>query len=142
MPSRWGYFVYPKEVFTVSTITTIEANDATVHSYRQGYALGREAGLEEARTRIECLELLVDHWYFIANSPGAVAEERQRNLSFIELREIRAERESQRQKWDAEEQMTFDMARTMIDQGRTDREIAVALGLFLPLVANLRTGAL
>jgi hypothetical protein len=125
-----------------SPITSIEANDVSVRSYRQGYALGREAGHAEAQVRIECLELLVDHWYYVANNPGAVADERQRNLSFLELREIRAEREAQRLEWDAQEQLTFDMARTMIDQGRTDREIAVALGLFLPLVANLRSGAL
>jgi hypothetical protein len=119
-----------------------EANDVSVRSFKQGYALGREAGIAEAQTRIGCLETLVDHWYFIANNPGAVAEERQRNLSFIELREIRAQHEAQRLQWDTEEQLTFDMARTMIDQGRDDREIAVALGLFLPLVASLRSGTL
>lgn len=127
---------------TASQITSIEANDLSVRSFKQGYALGREAGLAEMQVRVECLELLVDHWYYIANNPGAVAEERQRNLSFVELREVREQRETQRQEWDAQEQLTFDMARTMIDEGRSDREVAVALGLFLPLVANLRAGAL
>ena len=119
-----------------------DAVDAANRTFKQGYQYGREAGLAEAQTRIECLELLVDHWYFIANNPGAVEEERKRHLSFAELREVRAGREAQRAEWDAQEQMTFDLARTMIDEGRTDREVAVALGLFLPLVANLRAGAL
>jgi hypothetical protein len=127
---------------TTPQISSISANDLSVKSFRQGYEMGREAGIAEAQVRIECLELLVDHWYYVANNPGAVADERQHNLSFLELREIRAERETQRLQWDTEEQLTFDMARTMIDQGRTDREIAVALGLFIPLVANLRSGAL
>jgi len=127
---------------SVPAIPISDAVDAANRTFKQGYTYGREAGLAEAQVRIECLELLVDHWYFVANNPGSVEAERKENLSFVELREIRAEREAQRAEWDAEEQLTFDMARTMIDQGRTDREIAVALGLFLPLVANLRSGAL
>jgi hypothetical protein len=123
-------------------VGALEANDLSIRSFRQGYGLGREAGIAESQVRIECLELLVDHWYYIANNPGAVEEERKRHLSFVELREIRAERETQRQQWDAQEQLTFDMARTMIDEGRSDREIALALGLFMPLIANLRAGAL
>jgi hypothetical protein len=123
-------------------LTSIEANDLSVKSYKAGYQMGREAGIAEMQVRLECLELLVDHWYFVANNPGSVEAERKYNLSFIELREIRAEREAQRQEWDAQEQLTFDMARTMIDEGKSDRDVAVALGLFLPLVANLRSGAL
>lgn len=121
-------------------IGAVEANDVSVRSFKQGYGLGREAGLAEAQTRIECLELLVDHWYYIANNPGAVEEERKRHLSFAELNEVRAERATQRKEWDAQEQLTFDMARGMIREGRSDREVAVALGLFLPLVATLRAG--
>jgi hypothetical protein len=125
---------------TAQSITSIDANDLSVKSFRHGYQMGREAGLAEAQTRIDHLEDLVDHWYFVANNPGSVEAERKYNLSFIELREARAEREAQRAKWDADEQMTFDLARTMIDEGKTDREVAVSLGLFLPLVANLRAG--
>lgn len=127
---------------SVPRITTTEANDLSVSSYRAGYKMGHEAGLAEMQVRVECLELLVDHWYFVANNPGSVEAERKYNLSFVELREIRAEREAQRAEWDAQEQLTFDLARGMIDEGRSDRDIAVALGLFLPLVANLRAGAL
>jgi hypothetical protein len=123
-------------------VTPIEANDLSVRSFKQGYDFGREAALEEARVRIECLELLVDHWYWVANNPGVVAEERKRSLSFVELREIRAERAAQRQEWDTQEQLTFDLARGMIDKGHSDREVAVTLGLYLPIVANLRAGAL
>jgi len=133
MPESWPAPPY---------IGVADANDISVQSFRQGYGLGREAGLAEAQTRIECLELLVDHWYFIANNPGAVEEERKRHLSFVELREIRASHKAQRQEWDAQEQLTFDMARTMIDEGRTDQEIGTALGLYMPTVANLRAGAL
>lgn len=133
MPESWPAPPY---------VGALEANDLSIRSFRQGYGLGREAGIAESQVRIECLELLVDHWYYIANNPGAVEEERKRNLSFVELREIREQRELQRQQWDAQEQLTFDMARTMIDEGRSDREIAMALGLFMPLIANLRAGAL
>jgi len=125
-----------------SSVTSIEANDVSIRSFRQGYGLGREAGLAEAQVRIECLELLVDHWYFIANNPGAVEEERKHNLTFLELAEARAERATQVQEWNRQEELTFDLARGMIDEGRSDRDIAVALGLFMPLVANLRAGAL
>ena len=123
-------------------VSVTEANDVSVRSFKQGYALGREAGIAEMQARLDCLELLVDHWYFIANNPGAVDEQRKHDLSFAELREIRASHEAQRQEWDAQEQMTFDMARTMIDEGRTDREIGTALGLFFPVIASLRAGAL
>jgi hypothetical protein len=125
---------------TAQSITSIDANDLSVKSFRHGYQMGREAGIAEMQVRLECLELLVDHWYFVANNPGAVEAERKHNLSFLELIEVRAEREAQRQEWDRRDELTYDMARTMIDAGKTDREIAVSLGLFLPLVANLRAG--
>lgn len=121
-------------------VGALEANDLSVRSFRQGYNLGREAGLAEAEARIACLELLADHWYAVAHNPGLVDEERKYNVSFLELNEARAEREAQRQEWDRQEELTFDMARGMIDQGHNDRDIAVALGLFLPIVANLRAG--
>jgi hypothetical protein len=127
---------------TIPTTAQLAAADAAVSAYQQGYSMGREAGIAEANVQIECLELLVDHWYYVANNPTAVAEERKRDLSYIELREARAERQAKHREWDENEQQMFDQARTMIDQGHSDRTIAVTLGLFLPLVANLRSGAL
>lgn len=133
----------PKEgLLSSQNVSAMAANDLSVRSFRQGYGLGREAGLAEAQARIECLELLVDHWYYVANNPGAVEEERKLNLTFMELNEIRAERAVQVQEWDRQEELTFDMARTMIDEGRSDREVAVALGLFLGIVQSLRSGTL
>jgi hypothetical protein len=124
------------------TTTSIDPHRDAQRTFKQGFQLGREAGLADARARIEVAEMLADYWYFIANNPGTVEAQRKHELSYAELWEARAEYEQRRRWWDAMERQRFTEARAMLAAGTDPVTVAVQLELFLPIVENLQAGVL
>ena len=110
--------------------------------YRLGFAAGRELERAEADERVQVAEATADYWYFIARNPAEQHRVIKNVLSWREILERRAEQEQLRQQWDAQEQALIEQAAAMIWAGKSDLEIAVELGLFLPMVASTRDGSL
>jgi len=110
--------------------------------FKFAFELGRKTGIADAQARIDIAEMQADRWYFIANNPGALAEEKRQATSFLELWEARAEGARRMKQWDDEEQLRFDQARAMLAEGVDPVEVAVHLELFLPIVENLQAGVL
>lgn len=133
---RKGLIVMPR------TIPVVDANDACIRSFQQGYQLGREAAAADAAAIIAHLEHVADYWYFVANNPTAATEARRQLTSYIALREAREDAARQRARWDEEERALIEEARALVAAGKDDLAVALALGLFVPLVANIRAGAL
>lgn len=106
--------------------------------YDRGYADGYAAREAE----FEGLQRQLDYWYFRACNPGAKTADQKMVESIIQGMEVNEER---RKKWaalDAAEAEMFEEARALLAQGKSDIEVATEVGLFLPIVENLRAGVL
>lgn len=110
--------------------------------FKFAFELGRKVGYEDAQAQVDIAEMTADYWYFIANNPGAIAEEKRQHLSFVELWEVRAEQQRRRQQWDEDEQHRFDQARAMLNEGMDPVDVAAHLELFIPIVRNIQAGVL
>ena len=108
--------------------------------YRAGYAAGRDFERAEAEARVIVAEATADYWYFIARNPAEQYRIVKAAFTDREIFESRAEHQRQQEQWDAQERELIERAKAMIWGGADDIAIAVELGLFLPLVANLRSG--
>jgi hypothetical protein len=106
--------------------------------YDRGYAAGRESRDAE----FEALEAVADYWYFRANNPGVKTTEQKVIDSIIAGMEVREARMKRHAELDAIEQERFTEARELIAQGMDDVAVATTVGLFLPIVQNLRAGVL
>ena len=85
---------------------------------------------------------VADAWYFRANNPRKDWPEHKMVNSIIEGMEVNEERARTYAALDAVEQELFADARSLIAEGFTDLQVATRVGLFLPIVANLRAGVL
>lgn len=113
--------------------------DATTSGeYERGFA----AGYASRDTEYEALEQVADYWYFRANNPGVKTHEQKVVESIIDGMEVRAERERIRVELDAVESRMFEEARALIADGLSDIDVAKKVGLFVPIVKNLRAGVL
>jgi hypothetical protein len=106
--------------------------------YDRGYAAGRASRDDE----FEALQRVADYWYFRAQNPGAPSPEKVLVESIIDGMEVNEERRKKYAELDAAEQELFQRARDLIEIGVEDIEIAKEVGLFLPVVRNLREGVL
>jgi len=127
---------------TSLTTDVCDAHRRTRDIFKLGFDLGREAGTADAQARIDIAEMQADLWYFIANNPGALAEEKRQATSNLELWEARAEGARRMKQWDDEERLRFDQARAMLNEGVDPLEVATHLELYLPIVENLKAGTL
>jgi hypothetical protein len=106
--------------------------------YDRGFAAGRASRDEE----FDALQRVVDFWYFRANNPRSEWPEVKMVNSLIDGMEANAERERVRAALDAAEEELFSEARDLIAKGMADIDIAKEVGLFLPIVQNIRAGVL
>ena len=106
--------------------------------YDAGFAAGRASRDEE----FEGLQRVADYWWFRCLNPGVRSPEQKIVDDIITGMEINEERRRTRERLDAVEAAMFDEARELIDAGLDDIDIAKKVGLFLPIVANLRAGVL
>jgi len=106
--------------------------------YDAGFAAGRASRDEE----FEALQRVADYWYFRALNPDAKSPEERIVDSIIDGMEINEERRRARERLDAVEAELFDEARALIAEGQDDIAVATKVGLFLPIVQNLRAGVL
>lgn len=109
--------------------------------YRAGYAAGRAFEAAEADARVIVAEATADYWYFIARNPAEQYRVVKAALTDREIFENRAEQKRKSEEWDAQERELIERAKAMIWGGSDDLAIAVELGLFLPMIAGLRSGA-
>lgn len=107
-------------------------------SYEQGYADGYAAREAE----FEGLQRQLDYWYFRACNPGVKTADQKMIESIIQGMEVNEERRKKFAALDAAEAEMFEEARALLAQGKSDIEVATEVGLFLPIVENLRTGVL
>ena len=106
--------------------------------YERGYAEGYAARQAE----VDGLERVADYWYFRALNPSAKTPEQKIVESIIDGIEVNEDRRKRFAELDAEEQRKFDEARTLIAEGMEDIDVAKKVGLFVPIVANIRAGKL
>jgi hypothetical protein len=106
--------------------------------YDRGYADGRASRDEE----FEGLQRQCDYWYFRALNPAAPSPEAKMVNSIIDGMEVNERWAKKRAEMDAEEQERFERAKALIGDGLDDVAIATQVGLFLPIVENLRAGVL
>ena len=106
--------------------------------YDQGYEAGRASRDDE----VEALQRVVDFWYFRANNPRSAWPEVKMINSIIDGQEANEEQRQRFAELDAEEKRRFDEARTLIAEGMEDIDVAKKVGLFVPIVANIRAGKL
>jgi hypothetical protein len=106
--------------------------------YDQGYA----DGIASRDPEVEALQRIADYWYFRANNPGIKTAEQKIVESIIDGIEVNERRRKVREELDAVEAALFDDARGLIAEGLDDATVARKVGLFLPIVANIRAGVL
>jgi len=106
--------------------------------YEAGFAAGHASRDEE----FEALQRIADYWYARAVDPNGRSPEQKIVDDIITGMEINEERRRTRERLDAVEAAMFDEARELIDAGLNDIDIAKKVGLFLPVVANIRAGVL
>ena len=106
--------------------------------YDAGFAAGRASRDEE----FEGLQRVADYWYRRALDPSAPSPEQKIVDDIITGMEINEERRRARERLDAVEAELFDEARALIAEGQDDIAVATKVGLFLPIVQNLRAGVL
>ena len=106
------------------------------------YDAGFTAGQASRDEEVNALNRIADYWYFRAMNPGAKTPEEKIVDSIIDGMEVNERREKIRAELDAVEAAMFDEARTLIAEGYQDIDIAAKVGLFLPVVVNLRAGVL
>jgi hypothetical protein len=106
--------------------------------YERGYAEGYAARESE----FEGLQRVADYWYFRACNPGAKSADEKAVDSIIAGMEANEEWRRKREALDAAEHALFDEARGLIAEGLDDVTIATKVGLFVPIVENIRAGVL
>lgn len=106
--------------------------------YDAGFADGRASREAE----FEGLQRVADYWYLRALNPGVKSPEEKIVDSIIDGMEVNERWEKTRADLDAVEAAMFDEARALIAEGYDDLDIAKKVGLFLPIVANIREGVL
>lgn len=106
--------------------------------YERGYADGYAARQAE----FEGLERVADYWYTRALNPTAKSPEAMIVASIIDGIEVNERRAQARARLDAVEQELFAEARGLIAEGMDDVTVAMKVGLFVGVVANLRAGVL
>lgn len=106
------------------------------------YDRGFADGAASRDAEIEALRRVADDWYFRANNPRSAWPERKLADSILAGMEANEERERKYAELDAAEQELFAKARVLLAEGKSDIEVATAVGLFVPIVANLRAGVL
>jgi hypothetical protein len=111
-------------------------------AYVAGYQSGFEAGRASRDEEFEALERVADYWYFRANNPGLKTTEQKIIDSIISGMEANEERRKKYAELDEAERVLFQRARDLIEIGVSDVDVAREVGLFLPIVENLRTGVL
>jgi hypothetical protein len=106
------------------------------------YDAGFAAGQASRNPEIDALQRIADYWYFRANNPGVKTVEQTVVDSIIDGMEVNERRRKVREELDAVEAALFDEARALIAEGLDDVTVAVKVGLFVPIVANIRAGVL
>ena len=106
--------------------------------YQRGYA----AGYAAREAEFEGLQRVADYWYFRALNPNAKTSDQKMVESIIDGMEVNERWTRLRAELDAEEQARFQQARDLIAEGHSNVDVAVKVGLFLPIVENLRAGVL
>jgi hypothetical protein len=106
--------------------------------YDRGYADGYAAREAE----FEGLQRVADYWYDRALNPSAPSPEKKMVDSIIAGMEANEERRKKYAALDAVEKELFDEARSLLAEGLSDIDVAKRVGLFVPIVENLRAGVL
>lgn len=106
--------------------------------YERGFA----DGVASREAEVEALKRVADDWYFRANNPRSAWPEVKVVQSIIDGMEVNEERAKKYAELDRIEQEKFAEARDLIEQGMEDVAVATTVGLFLPIVKNLRAGVL
>lgn len=106
--------------------------------YNRGYADGYAA----REIEFEGLQRQVDYWYLRALNPDVKTPEQKMVESIMDGIEVNEYRARRRAELDAADEERFAEARALIAAGEEDVAIAVKVGLFLPVVQNIRAGAL
>lgn len=106
-----------------------------------GYAAGFHDGHDSRDAEVAALHRVADYWYARANNPQLAVDERRALRTLGDGIEENERRARVNARHDAEERALFDRARAMLDE-HTDIDIAVKLGLYLPMVENIRAGVL
>jgi hypothetical protein len=106
------------------------------------YDAGFEAGCRSRDAEFDALHRVADFWYFRANNPGVKTPDEQVVESIIDGMEVNERRRKVREELDAVEAALFQEARVLIAEGMEDNDVARKVGLFLPIVENLRAGVL
>jgi len=106
------------------------------------YLAGYEAGRASRDAEFEGLQRVADYWYFKALNPGVKTYDEKMVDSIIAGMEANEQRRKQFEELDAREKELFQRARELIDDGMDDVDVAKQVGLFLPIVQNLRAGVL
>jgi len=106
------------------------------------YTLGYAAGAASRDAEVEALQRVADYWYFRACNPNAPSPESKIVDSLIRGQEENEERARKWAELDRIEQEKFSQADALIAEGWDDMDIAVKVGLFVPIVQNLRAGVL
>lgn len=112
--------------------------DTTSADYQRGYADGYAA----REVEFEGLERVADYWYARALNPNLPSPEQKMVNSIIAGMEANEERARRYAALDAVEKELFDEARALIAEGMSDIDVAKKVGLFVPIVENLRAGVL
>jgi hypothetical protein len=124
---------------SIPYVESPEQDDTTSSAeYESGFADGRASRDAE----VEALNRIADYWYFRANNPGAKTPGEKVVDDIIAGMEVNEERRRTREALDAAEKELFQKARDLIAEGMEDLDVAATVGLFLPIVQNLRAGVL
>jgi hypothetical protein len=107
------------------------------------YDRGFAAGQASRNAEFAALHRVADYWYYRACNPGAPSPEQKVVDSIIAGMEINEERKRKREELDAAEAALFNEARRLLSETDLDDvQIAVKVGLFAPIVTNIRAGVL
>jgi hypothetical protein len=106
--------------------------------YDRGYADGYAAREAE----FEGLQRVADYWYARALNPSAPSPEKKMVESIIDGMEANEDRRRKYAALDAAEKAMFDEARALLAEGLSDLDVAKKVGLFMPIVKNIRAGVL
>lgn len=106
--------------------------------YERGYADGYAA----REVEFDGLQRVADYWYLRALNPDAKTTDQKLVEDIIDGIEVNEYRARMRAELDAADAARFEEARVLIASGLPDMAIAVKVGLFLPIVQNIRAGVL
>lgn len=106
------------------------------------YDRGFADGAASRDVEFEALHRVADYWYFRACNPGVKTPDEKVVESIIDGIEVNERWRKKREDLDAAEEVLFEEARVLIAEGMDDIDVAKKVGLFLPIVQNLRAGVL